>query len=172
MFLPIEVPTSASTPLKTRPLTSDQYLIRLFFLSNYPTLRWACLIRPILKAFRFSWMLAKTTLNVFGFCMQQREASRKAQCVQRIGGLDSGEDLCICRVNSALTGNQMQECTSFWSCLIRPSLKVFKFSRIDMARYSEFAKGTSLNVFGFCMQKRAASRTVQDFQPFGGLVCS
>ena len=27
--------------------------------------------------------------------MQQREASTKAQCVQPIGGLDSGEDLCM-----------------------------------------------------------------------------
>ena len=76
----------------------------------------------------------------------------------------------FCRVDSALTGNQMQECRSFWSCLIRPSLKVFKFPRIDMAQYSEVVKGTSLKVFGFCMQQRAASRTVQDVQPFGGLV--
>ena len=39
-----------------------------------------------------------------------------------------------------------------------------------MAQHSDFAKGTSLKVFGFCMQQRAASRKVQDVQPFGGLV--
>ena len=39
-----------------------------------------------------------------------------------------------------------------------------------MAQYSKFAKETSLKVFGSCMQKRAASRTVQDVQSFGGLV--
>ena len=62
----------------------------------------------------------------------------------------------------------MKESRSSWACLLRTRLQVFRFPRMAMAQYSEFA--TSLKVFGFCMQQRAASRTVQDFQPFGGLV--
>ena len=57
----------------------------------------------------------------------------------------------------------MKESRSSWACLLRTRLQVFRFPRMAMAQYSEFA--TSLKVFGFCMQQKTSSKKFGNVQP-------